>query len=90
MNVRVGSTSLEIVQGDITDISCDAIVNAANSSLKMGGGVAGAILGKGGQNIQEECDRIGFCQVGQAVITTGGKLPARHVIHAVGPRMGEG
>lgn len=90
MNVRVRSNSLELVQGDITELSCDAIVNAANSSLKMGGGVAGAISEKGGPSIQEECDRIGSCQVGNAVITTGGKLRARNVIHAVGPRIGEG
>lgn len=67
-----------------------AIVNAANSYLKHGGGVAGAIVRKGGRIIQEESDKIGFCPVGQAVITSGGKLKARYVIHAVGPRMGEG
>ncbi|HDD40682.1 MAG TPA: macro domain-containing protein, partial [Nitrososphaeria archaeon] len=68
----------------------DAIVNAANSRLKMGGGVAGAILRKGGWSIQEECDKIGYCPVGGAVITGAGKLKAKYVIHAGGPRMGEG
>ena len=87
---RVGSSTLELMEGDITELDTDAIVNAANSSLKMGGGVAGAILRKGGYEIQEECDRIGYCPVGGAVITTGGKLKAKYVIHAVGPRWGEG
>jgi O-acetyl-ADP-ribose deacetylase (regulator of RNase III) len=68
----------------------DAIVNAANAQLVLGGGVAGAIRKKGGTAIQEECNRIGGTQVGGAVITTGGNLRAKHVIHAVGPRMGEG
>ncbi|MHC1579824.1 MAG: macro domain-containing protein [Candidatus Alkanophagales archaeon] len=87
---RIGDTTLELVEGDITELDTDAIVNAANSSLKMGGGVAGAILRKGGYEIQEECDRIGYCPVGGAVITTGGRLKAKYVIHAVGPRWGEG
>ncbi|MDF2956630.1 MAG: O-acetyl-ADP-ribose deacetylase [Candidatus Alkanophagales archaeon MCA70_species_1] len=87
---RVGSSTLELMEGDITELDTDAIVNAANSSLKMGSGVAGAILRKGGYEIQEECDRIGYCPVGGAVITTGGKLKAKYVIHAVGPRWGEG
>ncbi len=90
MKAKIGSTELELVQGDITEMDTDAIVNAANAALKMGGGVAGAILRKGGWEIQEECDRIGGTHVGGAVITTGGKLKARYVIHAVGPRMGEG
>ncbi|HIQ29681.1 MAG TPA: macro domain-containing protein [Candidatus Caldiarchaeum subterraneum] len=88
--IKVGDTVIELVKGDITDLDVDAIVNAANSSLKMGGGVAGAILRKGGRSIQDECDAIGYCPVGGAVITGAGKLKARHVIHAVGPRMGEG
>jgi len=90
MEVKVKETSIELVQGDITDLSVDAIVNAANSRLKLGGGVAGAIRRKGGPKIQEECDRIGYCPVGGAVITSGGNLKARYVIHAVGPRYGEG
>jgi O-acetyl-ADP-ribose deacetylase (regulator of RNase III) len=68
----------------------DAIVNAANARLILGGGVAGAINRKGGPKIQEECNKIGGTFVGGAVITTGGNLKAKHVIHAVGPRMGEG
>jgi len=78
------------VHGDITEEDVDAIVNAANSYLKHGGGVAGAIVRKGGKIIQEESDRIGYVPVGKAAITTGGKLKVRYVIHAVGPRWGEG
>jgi O-acetyl-ADP-ribose deacetylase (regulator of RNase III) len=70
---------------DITDAPVDAIVNAANESLQLGAGVAGAIRRRGGSAIQEECDRIGYCPVGQAVVTGGGNLPAHWVIHAVGP-----
>jgi O-acetyl-ADP-ribose deacetylase (regulator of RNase III) len=81
---------LRLVKADITERDVDAIVNAANSHLQHGGGVAGAIVRKGGQVIQEESDRIGFTPVGTAVMTTAGSLPARFVIHAVGPRMGEG
>ena len=88
--MKVGEAVIELVKGDITELEVDAIVNAANSALKMGGGVAGAILRKGGYSIQEECDRIGYCPVGGAVITGAGRLKARYVIHAVGPRMGEG
>jgi len=90
MMLRVGKSIIELVKGDITELEVDAIVNAANSRLKMGGGVAGAILRKGGWSIQEECDKIGYCPVGGAVITGAGKLKAKYVIHAVGPRMGEG
>lgn len=90
MMLRVGESIIELVKGDITELEVDAIVNAANSRLKMGGGVAGAILRKGGWSIQEECDRIGYCPVGGAMITGAGKLKAKYVIHAVGPRMGEG
>ncbi len=79
-----------LVHGDITEEAVDAIVNAANSYLKHGGGVAAAIVRKGGKVIQEESDRIGYVPVGKAAMTTGGNLPARHVIHAVGPRWGEG
>lgn len=68
----------------------DAIVNAANSHLQHGGGVAGAISSLGGPQIQKESDAIGYVPVGQAVVTGGGKLPARYVVHAIGPRMGEG
>jgi len=90
MERKLGNTALQLIQGDITETETDAIVNAANAALKLGGGVAGAIARKGGPKIQEECDRIGGTFVGGAVITTGGNLKARYVIHAVGPRMGEG
>ena len=73
---------IRIAQGDITEFAGDAIVNAANNWLKLGAGVAGAIRQKGGPEIQAECDRIGPIRVGEAVITTAGKLPARYVIHA--------
>ena len=87
---KIAGKIFRLVQGDITGRDVDAIVNAANSYLKHGGGVAGAIVKKGGYIIQEESDKIGFTPVGTAVITTAGKLSARFVIHAVGPRMGEG
>ncbi len=90
MEVSIGQHTLELVEGDITEMDVDAIVNAANAQLVLGGGVAGAIRRKGGPQIQAECNAIGGTFVGGAVITTGGKLKARHVIHAVGPRMGEG
>jgi O-acetyl-ADP-ribose deacetylase (regulator of RNase III) len=80
---------LRLVKGDITERDVDVIVNAANSYLKHSGGVAAAIVRKGGQVIQEESDKIGFVPVGSAVITTAGKLPCKAVIHTVGPRMGE-
>jgi O-acetyl-ADP-ribose deacetylase (regulator of RNase III) len=82
----MGDGTLELVEGDITALEVDAIVNPANSRLQLGAGVAGAIRQRGGPSIQAECDRIGQCPVGGAVITGGGDLPARHVIHAVGPR----
>ena len=85
MEVEINKTILRLVQGDITDSATEAIVNAANTSLKLGGGVAGAIARKGGPEIQQECDEIGGTSVGGAVITTGGNLKAKHVIHAVGP-----
>ncbi|NDJ76580.1 MAG: macro domain-containing protein [Chloroflexi bacterium] len=90
MQAFINDTTVELVQGDITELETDAIVNAANSQLLLGEGVAGAIRRKGGPSIQAECDAIGRCDVGNAVITGGGNLKARHVIHAVGPRMGEG
>lgn len=87
--MRVGKTRLLLKQGDITRETVDVIVNAANSGLRGGGGVDGAIHRAGGPRIMEECDAIrarqGGCPPGQAVITTGGRLPARHVVHTVGP-----
>jgi O-acetyl-ADP-ribose deacetylase (regulator of RNase III) len=87
---KVNDCIIELIEGDITGLAVDAIVNAANTQLILGGGVAGAIREKGGSSIQEECRRIGGTNVGGAVITGAGNLKANHVIHAVGPRMGEG
>lgn len=89
MNVKINEAHVELKLGDITDMDTDAIVNAANTALKLGGGVAGAIRRRGGPKIQQECDLIGGVHVGGAVITTGGNLKAKYVIHAVGPRFGE-
>lgn len=89
-SIIVKNATIKIVQADITDLETDVIVNAANAQLILGGGVAGAIKRKGGPIIQEECNEIGGTFVGGAVITTGGNLKAKYVIHAVGPRMGEG
>jgi len=90
MQKNIGKAVLQLVQGDITEMDTEAIVNAANAQLQLGGGVAGAIRRKGGPAIQEECNKIGGTFVGGAVITTGGNLKAKYVIHAVGPMMGEG
>jgi len=79
---------VEIQQGDLTDMDADAIVNAANNDLQLGGGVAGAIRRKGGEDIQRECDEIGSIPVGYAAITGGGRLKARHVIHAASMQLG--
>jgi Predicted phosphatase homologous to the C-terminal domain of histone macroH2A1 len=85
MRVTVHQTDLELVQGDITLQTTDAIVNAANSRLLGGGGVDGAIHRAGGPSILAECQRIGGCPTGEARITGAGNLMARYVIHAVGP-----
>jgi len=91
MSTTWGKTRIRLVQGDITDQGVDAVVNAANSSLMGGGGVDGAIHNRGGPAILEACKQIrqreypGGLPVGKAVITTGGSLKARHVIHTVGP-----
>ena len=85
MKVNVGKSMLELVEGDITLQKVDAIVNAANTTLLGGGGVDGAIHRAGGPSILQECKKIGGCATGDAVITGGGNLPARHVIHTVGP-----
>ncbi len=86
----MNDTLLELIEGDITELQVDAIVNPANEDLRLGGGVAGAVREKGGASIQDECDRIGGTPVGTAVMTGAGTLKAKQVIHAVGPRMGEG
>ena len=90
MKVQINKCVLEILEADITEMQTDAIVNAANAQLILGGGVAGAIRKKGGHEIQKECDKIGGTFVGGAVITNAGNLKAKYVIHAVGPRMGKG
>jgi O-acetyl-ADP-ribose deacetylase (regulator of RNase III) len=85
MEIKIHNSTIRLCQGDITTQKTDAIVNAANSRLAGGGGVDGAIHRVGGSAIMEECRKIGSCPPGNAVITTGGKLPASYVIHAVGP-----
>jgi len=82
------SDKIEILQGDLTEMDTDAIVNAANNDLKLGGGVAGAIRRRGGPQIQSECDQIGTIPLGGAAITSAGKLKARHVIHAASMELG--
>jgi O-acetyl-ADP-ribose deacetylase (regulator of RNase III) len=76
------AATIEIAKTDITALAVDAVVNPANEALQLGSGVAGAIRQRGGPTIQEECDLIGTCAVGQAVVTKGGKLRAKWVIHA--------
>ena len=88
--VQFKTMKVRVIKGDITEAPVDAIVNAANSHLQHGGGVAGAIVRKGGRIIQEESDRIGFVPVGESAATGAGTLPAKYIIHAVGPRWGEG
>jgi O-acetyl-ADP-ribose deacetylase (regulator of RNase III) len=84
-SVKIGASTLELVEGDITTQDTEAIVNAANSTLLGGGGVDGAIHRTGGPQILEECRKIGGCPTGEARITTGGRLLAKRVIHTVGP-----
>jgi O-acetyl-ADP-ribose deacetylase (regulator of RNase III) len=83
--IEINGRILELVQGDITKQEVDAVANAANSGLRGGGGVDGAIHRAGGPGIMEECRRIGGCPTGSAVITGAGNLKAKHVIHTVGP-----
>lgn len=89
--IRISNNKvIRLIKGDITEQNVDVVVNPANSFLKHGGGVAGAIVRKGGSIIQIESDRIGFVPVGSSVITTSGELPCQAIIHTVGPKMGEG
>jgi O-acetyl-ADP-ribose deacetylase (regulator of RNase III) len=88
VNARTPAERIRLVQGDITAFEADAIVNAANTHLVLGAGVAGAIRRRGGPSIQKECDRIGPIPLGEAAITGAGDLPARYVIHAASMGMG--
>ena len=84
----INGVMLALIRGNIVEVPADAIVNAANSGLRGGGGVDGAIHRAGGPSIMEECRKIGGCPTGEAVVTTAGKLPAKYVFHAVGPIYG--
>jgi O-acetyl-ADP-ribose deacetylase (regulator of RNase III) len=92
MQMKIGQQTIELMVGDVTTVEVDAIVNAANSRLAGGGGVDGAIHRRGGPTIMAETDALypDGCPTGSAVISTAGKLPAKHVIHAVGPVWGGG
>jgi O-acetyl-ADP-ribose deacetylase (regulator of RNase III) len=81
----INGVTLALIRGNIVEVQADAIVNAANSGLRGGGGVDGAIHRAGGPSIMEECRKIGGCPTGEAVVTTAGRLPAKYVFHAVGP-----
>jgi len=85
---RCGAAAVQVLRGDLTLQETDAIVNAANNDLQLGGGVAGAIARRGGPAIQAECDGIGSIPIGEAAATTGGQLKARWVIHAASMRLG--
>ena len=81
-------SKIVLLEGDLTEAQVDAIVNAANNDLILGGGVAGAIRAKGGPSIQAECDKLGPIPIGEAVLTGAGKLRARYVIHAASMQLG--
>jgi O-acetyl-ADP-ribose deacetylase (regulator of RNase III) len=89
-SAKAAAPQIVIQQGDLTEMDTDAIVNAANNDLILGGGVAGAIRRKGGEAIQRECSEIGSIPVGYAAITSGGNLKAKHVIHAASMQLGGG
>jgi O-acetyl-ADP-ribose deacetylase len=86
--MSMNSDKIILKQSDITEMDVDAIVNAANNDLQLGSGVAGAIRRKGGEQVQRECDAIGSIPIGSAAITSGGRLKARHVIHAASMQLG--
>ncbi len=90
MSHKVGNTEIEVIQGDITLLEVEAIVNPANTFLLHSGGLAAAIVKRGGMIIQQESKKIGNIPTGTAVITNGGNLKAKHVIHAVGPKYKDG
>ncbi|MBZ0203100.1 MAG: macro domain-containing protein [Ignavibacteria bacterium] len=90
MSHKIGNTEIEVIQGDITLLDVEAIVNPANTFLLHSGGLAAAIVKRGGMIIQQESKKIGNIPTGTAVITSGGNLKAKHVIHAVGPKYKDG
>ena len=90
MSNKIANTEFEVIQGDITLLDTDAIVNPANTFMMHTGGLAAAIVKRGGMIVQQESKKMGNVPTGSAVITTGGKMKTKHVIHAVGPRYKDG